>query len=385
MTTENEKSPAPEQASEARRSAETAAVRTVTAEAIVEQHEGTGNETSSKFGDAKSRADALTDKQREAIEFAARWFDQSVLPDTPYSGYANALRELLAASPVEQPAAASAAERFVVIGYGESDIPEAKIVGRREDLLDAVLGMIYGGQECHDDAMREEYAQMLADDDQWSVGGWEVKFEIGGIQVWRVALSRSPTMAAEAVAQRYFVYCQESGYREHATDAERDKDHRKAIKEYLDPVDRMWCDGVESVVSGIVTHVTGKVNAESAPAQCTAHPEQDGDGCEDCDAWNEWPDHSVDETCDYVIAPVAAPQPTAQSTTDEANGVTLDRRDLFDFARGAIKSALVDYKAGEGMTATWYWQEATNRAEALLEALDTKSPHIEAARVGESR
>ncbi|MCA8461309.1 hypothetical protein LGN14_16075 [Burkholderia multivorans] len=54
----------------------------------------------------KSRADALTDLQREAIKFAAGWFDQSVLPDTPYSGYADALRELLAASPVEQPAAA---------------------------------------------------------------------------------------------------------------------------------------------------------------------------------------------------------------------------------------------------------------------------------------
>lgn len=48
----------------------------------------------------KSRADALTDLQREAIKFAAAWFDQSVLPDTPYSRYANALRELLAASPV---------------------------------------------------------------------------------------------------------------------------------------------------------------------------------------------------------------------------------------------------------------------------------------------
>ena len=61
---------------------------------------------------------------------------------------------------------------------------------------------------------------------------------------------------------------------------------------------------------------------------------------------------------------------------DDSNSVTLDRRDLFDFARGAIKSALEDYKAGECMTACWYWQEATNRTEALLEALDTKSPYI---------
>ncbi|MDN7814630.1 hypothetical protein [Burkholderia vietnamiensis] len=58
----------------------------------------------------KSRADALTDEQREAIKFAASWFDQSVLPDTPYSGYAAALRALLAASPVEQHEAAPADE-----------------------------------------------------------------------------------------------------------------------------------------------------------------------------------------------------------------------------------------------------------------------------------
>ncbi|MDN7609532.1 hypothetical protein QZM28_22835 [Burkholderia multivorans] len=37
----------------------------------------------------------LTDEQREAIKFAVTWFDKSVLPDTPYSGYSKALRELL--------------------------------------------------------------------------------------------------------------------------------------------------------------------------------------------------------------------------------------------------------------------------------------------------
>ncbi|KKL34020.1 hypothetical protein WR30_26160 [Burkholderia contaminans FFH2055] len=49
-----------------------------------------------------AQADAwegLTDEQREAIRFAASWFDQSVLPDTPYKGYSKALRALLAAHP----------------------------------------------------------------------------------------------------------------------------------------------------------------------------------------------------------------------------------------------------------------------------------------------
>lgn len=115
----------------------------------------------------------------------------------------------LTASPVEQPAAAPASanetgaeggsERFIVIGHGESDIPEAKIVARRADVLDAVLSMIYGGP-CPDDAMRAEYASMLGD---WDGDHWNVTFEIGGIDVWRASLSRSPAMAAAAPADEH--------------------------------------------------------------------------------------------------------------------------------------------------------------------------------------
>ncbi|ESS38019.1 hypothetical protein P355_0145 [Burkholderia cenocepacia KC-01] len=85
----------------------------------------------------------------------------------------------------------------------------------------------------------------------------------------------------------------------------------------------------------------------------------------------------VSPRCDETGVPVFARAAPANETGAEgANDVTLDRRDLFSFARGAIKSALEDYSAGEGMAASWYWQEATNRTEALLEALDTKSPYI---------
>ncbi|OJA66546.1 hypothetical protein BGV71_31680 [Burkholderia ubonensis] len=42
-----------------------------------------------------ARVASLTDEQREAIKFAVTWFDQSVLPNTPYSGYSKALRALL--------------------------------------------------------------------------------------------------------------------------------------------------------------------------------------------------------------------------------------------------------------------------------------------------
>lgn len=37
----------------------------------------------------------LTAEQREAVDFAVKWFDQSVLPDTPYAGYSKVLRALL--------------------------------------------------------------------------------------------------------------------------------------------------------------------------------------------------------------------------------------------------------------------------------------------------
>ncbi|KVR27806.1 hypothetical protein WK15_11605 [Burkholderia ubonensis] len=42
-----------------------------------------------------ARVASLTDEQREAIKFAVTWFDQSVLPNTPYSGYSKALHALL--------------------------------------------------------------------------------------------------------------------------------------------------------------------------------------------------------------------------------------------------------------------------------------------------
>ncbi|WP_063897382.1 hypothetical protein [Burkholderia ubonensis] len=69
----------------------------------------------------------------------------------------------------------------------------------------------------------------------------------------------------------------------------------------------------------------------------------------------------------------------ASPAAEDDNSITLDRRDLFDFVRGAIKSALQDYEAGKGMVGSWYLDEATNRTEAVLETLGTKSPYIEAA------
>ncbi|MDD1789052.1 hypothetical protein [Burkholderia gladioli] len=96
--------------------------------------------------------------------------------------------------------AALSGECFIVIGYGESDIPEAKIVERREDLLDAVLGMIYTHASEAPDDVRAEYAESLSDDDEWAADQWSVDFEIGGIVIWRAGLHPVTLRASQATA-----------------------------------------------------------------------------------------------------------------------------------------------------------------------------------------
>ena len=116
---------------------------------------------------------------------------------------------------------------------------------------------------------------------------------------WMPMPDAAPTPAAQSAgkeAVRYFVYDNEYGYNEFKTDAERDSAHRSAIEGYLDDG---WSEEVESVVSGIVTHITVECNIEHAPPRCEAHPEQDGDDCSECAAWNEWPNHEYDYTCSY--------------------------------------------------------------------------------------
>ncbi|MCG0582126.1 hypothetical protein L6Q82_29570 [Burkholderia cenocepacia] len=85
------KSPAPVQASEA--TAARPSMEDSTAEGIVDARTAGGNETSSKV----SRADALTADEREVLEHTAGFLHATA---------ATALRKLLAAAPVEQPAAA---------------------------------------------------------------------------------------------------------------------------------------------------------------------------------------------------------------------------------------------------------------------------------------
>ncbi|MDN7489459.1 hypothetical protein QZM35_17260 [Burkholderia sp. AU45274] len=93
-----------------------------------------------------------------------------------------------ARAPRTEVAGTVSGECFIVIGHGESDIPEAKIVTRRDDLLDAVLGMMYGSASDAPADLRADYAAMLSDENEWAADTWSVSFEIGGIVVWHVGL-----------------------------------------------------------------------------------------------------------------------------------------------------------------------------------------------------
>ncbi|KVD71840.1 hypothetical protein WI89_01045 [Burkholderia ubonensis] len=139
MTTESKKSPAPEQASEA--VPQRPRTENPTAEAIFEQASGAGNLISSKFGDGKSRAEALTADQRQALgESLSEYFGKldsdegirapegRILRAFDYCDSRNvddlidrAIVPALAASPVEQPAAAPADERAECIEWANAN------------------------------------------------------------------------------------------------------------------------------------------------------------------------------------------------------------------------------------------------------------------------
>jgi Lar family restriction alleviation protein len=99
-------------------------------------------------------------------------------------GFVSELRAAIAAGGAQEPVKQSDA-RFVVIGYGETDHPQAAFINEREQLLDAVLGMMYTHASDADSEIRGAYAKDLADDDEWSSDGiWSTEFEIGGITIY---------------------------------------------------------------------------------------------------------------------------------------------------------------------------------------------------------
>ncbi|MRT30838.1 hypothetical protein [Herbaspirillum sp. CAH-3] len=84
------------------------------------------------------------------------------------------------------------------------------------------------------------------------------------------------------------------------TEEERDAAAKDAIMDHLSDG---WSEEVENIVCGVITHEATKVDVRHRPAEGT--PEYD-----------DWPDHSFDEICNYEMRPVASPA-VAQPVADE--------------------------------------------------------------------
>ncbi|MFM0330690.1 hypothetical protein [Paraburkholderia strydomiana] len=71
--------------------------------------------------------------------------------------------------------------------------------------------------------------------------------------------------------------------------------------------------------------------------------------------------------------PAAIDKGAATLTDDARNLVTLDRRDLWDYVRGAIHAALND-KIPKNCVVSWAWEEATNRTMDIFQAIVDAAP-----------
>ncbi|MEX3764500.1 hypothetical protein [Paraburkholderia phenoliruptrix] len=151
---------------------------------------------------AQDERAALSPKEFEAalwelVEQARTWEKAYSDPAELYSAldtYKSAVEQQIryiinspvarAASSATAPLTSESEARYIVIGYGESDYPQAAFVHERDGLLDAVLGMMFVHPADADDEIREDYRKDLTDSDEWSEGIWRTEFEIGGIVVY---------------------------------------------------------------------------------------------------------------------------------------------------------------------------------------------------------
>lgn len=124
----------------------------------------------------------------------------------------------------------------------------------------------------------------------------------GKLEGTRAAQSVQRAGVPESVAAKYFVYSDDAGLDEYKTDAERANAHADAIQSYLDCGSDGWSEQVDSVVSGVITHVTTKTR--SVPNL------QHADDC-DCAGCEEYREaggtNEYCEICDYAATPVAGP------------------------------------------------------------------------------
>ncbi|KVW25856.1 hypothetical protein WK94_01950 [Burkholderia ubonensis] len=316
MNAQNEKCPAPEQASEA--VPQRPKTENPTAEAIFEQAAGAGHLISSKFGfgDGNNRADALTDDPCDSIKYAIQVPRRVEAGDGTFVGQCadaiTGLETILAASPVEQPAAAPLARKTSNPHRGGTQAYLA--TEHFNEGWNSCLDEIGAYQECIVTPSKPAAApadELAAFRDALAlVGRGEGESSAELATIWSAGVAFTVQRAANMT-------CEDGALRAAATFL--GDDHKR--------------DSLRAIT------VDGRPMTRADLAQ---------------------------RLLDMI----------EHARPHDGNSVTLDRRDLFDFARGAIKSVLEDCEAGKGMTASWYFQEATNRAEALVEALDTRTPYI---------
>lgn len=105
--------------------------------------------------------------------------------DMPDKEKESALREILVR---EWNTRTPPLESYLVMGHGESDTPEFKFAKTREEAFDAMCGMMYDPPS---EMPADERTSLLAhynDADQWHMNGtrWDIKFEIGGIEITKI-------------------------------------------------------------------------------------------------------------------------------------------------------------------------------------------------------
>jgi len=90
-------------------------------------------------------------------------------------------------------------EMFLVMGYGETPLPEVELVFSLDDAFNAVARMVYGDPSPSE--LLEARADFCDFEERVQEGfEWQAEFEIGGIRAWKVCVPDDlvSTLAAPA-------------------------------------------------------------------------------------------------------------------------------------------------------------------------------------------
>lgn len=90
-------------------------------------------------------------------------------------------------------------EMFLVMGYGETPLPEIELVSTLDEAFNAVARMVYGDPS---PSQLLEARADFSDFEERVRGGfeWQAEFEIGGIRAWKVCVPADVITALAAPA-----------------------------------------------------------------------------------------------------------------------------------------------------------------------------------------